>query len=168
MTGIPSCPCEARWELPADPSVTAKCRAMVREALTEWNLHDLVDDVVVVVTELLGNAIIHGAPPIHLALRAGPGMLTGAVTDGGEGWPRVRAAGTELEHGRGLRIVTALTDLWGVQHVPAGGGKTIWFTCVLRPAEPFEPCAPSGPSVPSERSAPSAPSELSGNARPPP
>ncbi|WP_405140494.1 ATP-binding protein [Sphaerisporangium sp. NBC_01403] len=139
MTSVPSCPCEARWELPADPSVTAKCRAMVREALTEWNLNDLADDVVVVVTELLGNALIHGAPPIHLALRAGPGTLTGAVTDGGDGWPRVRAAGTDLEHGRGLRIVTALTDVWGVESVPAGAGKTIWFTCGSRRPESAGP-----------------------------
>jgi anti-sigma regulatory factor (Ser/Thr protein kinase) len=139
MTSIPSCPREARWELPADPSVTAKCRALVREALTEWNLNDLTDDVVVVVTELLGNALIHGGPPIHLALSAGQSTLTGAVTDGGAGWPRLRVAGMDLEHGRGLRIVTALTDRWGVEPVPGGAGKTIWFTCSRRPAVPSRP-----------------------------
>lgn len=147
MTGIPSCPCEARWELPADPSVTAKCRALVREALTEWSLHDLIDDVVIVVSELLGNALIHGDPPIHLALRADQGTLTGSVSDGGAGWPRLRTAGPELENGRGLRIVTALTDRWGVEPVEGGGGKTIWFTRdhpLARTAERRRPGRPPG------------------------
>ena len=127
MIWSPPCPREAQWELPADLSVTAKCRAMVRETLAEWDLHDLVDDVVAVVTELLGNAIIHGGPPIRLVLRAGRHTLTGSVTDLGDGWPRLRTTGTDLENGRGLMIVAALTDRWGVEPVPAGG-KTIWFT----------------------------------------
>ncbi|MFC4584497.1 ATP-binding protein [Sphaerisporangium corydalis] len=129
MTSVPTCPCEARWELPADPSVTAKCRALVREALTEWDMHHLIDDVMVVVTELLGNAILHGGPPIHVVLRADQGLLTGSVADGGAGWPRMRATGAETEHGRGLRIVTALTLGWGVEPAPGGAGKSIWFTC---------------------------------------
>lgn len=132
MTGIPSCPCEARWELPADPSVTAKCRAMVRDTLAEWKLYDLIDDVLIVVTELLANALIHGGPPIHLILSLGEGALIGSVTDRGEGWPRLRRAEDELEHGRGLRIVAALTDRWGVEPVVAGAGKTIWFACRMR------------------------------------
>jgi anti-sigma regulatory factor (Ser/Thr protein kinase) len=132
MTRIPPCPRQAHWELPADPSVAAKCRALVRETLAEWGLHDLIDDVVVVVTELLGNAIIHGGPPIHLVLHAGQGTLAGSVTDRGDGWPRLCAAGTELEHGRGLCIVAALTDRWGVEPVLGGSGKTIWFTCASR------------------------------------
>jgi anti-sigma regulatory factor (Ser/Thr protein kinase) len=139
MTSIPSSPREARWELPADPSVMAKCRAMVREALAEWRLPDLIDDVVVVVTELLGNAIIHGGPPIRVVLTAGEGTVTGSVTDGGAGWPRFCTAGTELEHGRGLRIVAALTERWGVEPVPSGAGKTIWFTCARHPSEAARP-----------------------------
>ncbi|RCG32464.1 ATP-binding protein [Sphaerisporangium album] len=127
MTDIPTCPREARWELPADPSVTAKCRALVRETLDEWDLRDLTDDMVVVVTELLGNALIHGAPPIHLTLRLDSGTLAGSVADHGPGRPRLLAAGTDLEHGRGLRIVAALTDGWGVEPLPGGVGKAIWF-----------------------------------------
>ncbi|WP_248960387.1 ATP-binding protein [Sphaerisporangium perillae] len=134
MISIPSRPREARWELPADPGVTARCRAVVRETLTEWDLRDLIDDAVIVVTELLANALIHGGPPVHLALAAVRDSLTGSVTDQGPGWPRLRTAGTEHEHGRGLRIVAALTDRWGVEPVPAGAGKAIWFTLTRRPA----------------------------------
>ncbi|WP_214413067.1 ATP-binding protein [Sphaerisporangium fuscum] len=131
MTSIPSCPREARWELPPDPGVTAKCRAVVRETLAEWRLQGLTDDMVVVVTELLANALIHGGPPIRVALVAADRTLTGSVSDGGPGWPCLRTAGTDLEHGRGLRIVTALTDCWGVEPCPGGRGKTIWFTRAL-------------------------------------
>jgi anti-sigma regulatory factor (Ser/Thr protein kinase) len=135
MISIPSRPREARWELPPDPSVTAACRALVRERLAEWRLQDLTDDVLVVVTELLGNALLHGGPPIRLELSAGEGTLSGWVTDHGPGWPRVRMVGAELEHGRGLRIVTALTRAWGVEPVVDGPGKTIWFVCAREPGQ---------------------------------
>ncbi|MBB4705459.1 anti-sigma regulatory factor (Ser/Thr protein kinase) [Sphaerisporangium siamense] len=127
MTRIPTRPREARWELPADPRATAACRALVRVTLAEWGLRDLTDDVTVVVTELLANALIHGEPPIHLTLRRAHGALVGAVTDLGPGRPRLLAAAADLEHGRGLRIVDALTDSWGVDPLPGGAGKTIWF-----------------------------------------
>jgi anti-sigma regulatory factor (Ser/Thr protein kinase) len=137
---------EVRWELPADPSVTAKCRALVRETLTGWQTPVLIDDVVLVVSELLGNAVIHGGPPILLTLRAEHGVLSGAVTDRGPGWPTIRAACTDREHGRGLRIVAALTDGWGVEPVPTGVGKTIWFTLAHRPAQgDHQPLPVGGP-----------------------
>ncbi|GGK83727.1 hypothetical protein Sme01_17820 [Sphaerisporangium melleum] len=127
MISIPSCPREVRWELRAEPGVTAECRAVVREILAEWDLHDLIDDVVVVVTELLANALVHGGPPVRVALGMAPGTVTGSVTDHGDGWPQPRPADTDAEHGRGLGIVAALTDSWGVAPLP-GGGKSIWFT----------------------------------------
>ncbi|MET8139004.1 ATP-binding protein [Sphaerisporangium sp. NPDC005288] len=135
MIGIPSCPREIRWELRAEPGVTAECRAVVRERLAEWDLHDLIDDVAIVVTELVANALVHGAAPVRLALGTAPDTVTGSVADGGAGWPRLRQAGAESEHGRGLRIVAALTDAWGVVPLPAGPGKTIWFTRTRVPAE---------------------------------
>ncbi|MFC6084405.1 ATP-binding protein [Sphaerisporangium aureirubrum] len=138
---------EVRWELPADPGVSAKCRALVRETLTGWQMPGLVDDVVLVVSELLGNALIHGGPPILLTLRAARGVLSGAVTDRGPGWPRIREAGADREHGRGLRIVAALTDGWGVDPVPTGIGKTIWFTLAHRPAGEDQPSRPVRPVV---------------------
>lgn len=128
MTSTPPRQREVRWEVPADPSVTAKCRTLVRETLTGWQMPGLVDDVVLVMSELLGNALIHGGPPILLTLSAAGGVLYGAVTDRGPGWPRIREAGTDREHGRGLRIVAALTDRWGVDPVATGTGKTIWFS----------------------------------------
>ncbi|MDH2425230.1 ATP-binding protein [Sphaerisporangium sp. TRM90804] len=142
---MPSRRREARWELPADPSVTAACRAVVRDTLAEWGLRELTDDMLLVVTELLANALLHGGPPIHLVLGVDGDTLTGSVTDRGPGWPRLRAAGTELEHGRGLRIVEALTDRWGVAPVPPGEGKRIWFAYALN-REPAQCPAPvSGP-----------------------
>ncbi|MFC4529663.1 ATP-binding protein [Sphaerisporangium dianthi] len=133
MISIPSCTREVRWELRAEPGVTAECRAVLRVTLAAWDLHDLIDDVLVVVTELLANALVHGGPPVHIAIGTAPDTVTGSVTDRGAGWPRLCPAGNESEHGRGLRIVAALTDAWGVEPVEDGIGKTIWFTRARRP-----------------------------------
>jgi anti-sigma regulatory factor (Ser/Thr protein kinase) len=56
------------WDLPHDLSMVGRTRAMVSQVLTAWALHDFVDDVVLVVGELLANAIVHGEPPVRLSL----------------------------------------------------------------------------------------------------
>ncbi|WP_424537198.1 ATP-binding protein [Sphaerisporangium viridialbum] len=111
-----------------------KARRVVQEVLIQWGAYDLVDDVTLVVTELLTNAVLHARPPITLTLRFTGNVLTGAVTDHGDIWPYGDGRGCleDDEHGRGLQIVAALTDRWGVDPGP-GPGKTAWFGCLARP-----------------------------------
>ncbi|MEU8270576.1 ATP-binding protein [Sphaerisporangium sp. NPDC049002] len=118
-------------ELPGDRAIVAKARDMVRRTLTGWGLTDLMDDVVLMVSELVSNAIAHGAPPVRLSLRAGDGALRGEVTDNGAGLPRRLDLGTNSDHGRGLMIVEALADQWGVGPGPDRMGKNVWFLRLL-------------------------------------
>lgn len=127
-------PRQARWELPADASIMGKCRALVRDTLAGWGLRGLTDDVLLVVGELLANAIRYGQAPIELALSAYPGMLVGTVADHGGELPYVCVTGPEDEHGRGLAIVDRIVHRWGVRPLPDGRGKCVWFVC-LPPAE---------------------------------
>ncbi|MFC7387078.1 ATP-binding protein [Sphaerisporangium rhizosphaerae] len=114
------------WDVPHDPAVLSKVRGMVHEALTTWNLTGIAEDVVLAVGELLGNAVTHGAPPIRLSLWVGTGEFCVRVTDHGPGRPRRLDLAADAVHGRGLAIVAALADDYGVTPTPDGTGKTAW------------------------------------------
>lgn len=108
-------------------------REFARTALTAWDLGHLTDDVLLCVSELATNALLHGVPPsrgYRLCLSLGEdGLLRVEVHDSGGGEPRVPSSapydgGAGDESGRGLLLVSALADAWGVgERVP---GKVVW------------------------------------------
>jgi Anti-sigma regulatory factor (Ser/Thr protein kinase) len=116
---------EVAWDLPADAEFLAKARRMVGELLDGWALSGLIENVTLVVTELYANSLVHGEPPITLILRADRRTLRGEITDRGR--LRLPATPADLydEHGRGLAIVAALVDRWGID--PGRPGTTVWF-----------------------------------------
>jgi anti-sigma regulatory factor (Ser/Thr protein kinase) len=124
------------WDLPHDLAAVSKARHMASEILTAWGLGDLADDVVMVIGELLGNSISHGAPPIRLSLWATTGELSVRVTDHGPGTPRQLDLGLRADHGRGLPIVAALAGDFGVTPLADGPGKTMWARWRTLPARP--------------------------------
>lgn len=66
-------------------------------------------------------------PPLHLHLRGqDDGSVRVEVSDGLPEGPRLRDPGPQAESGRGLRLLEALAEGWGV--VPHGDGKGVWFT----------------------------------------
>jgi two-component sensor histidine kinase len=94
---------------------------------------DMLADVIAVVAELVGNAIRHAEPLPGDVVRVSWRLRTTSrgqevrirVTDGGSGKaPRVRQASLEAVDGRGLAIVGALADRWGVER--DGLGQSVW------------------------------------------
>lgn len=87
----------------------------------------LVDDTLLLTSELVTNAIRHGEGDITVRLWPGPDVVRLEVSDTNPRLPAPRQAGTEAEAGRGLALVDALSSRWGAspQHSPAG--KTVWF-----------------------------------------
>lgn len=115
--------------LPADNSSVPVARGYVSARWSELD-DDVLGDVALIVTELVTNAVRHGAPDICLRLRAAPFAIDVAVLDHGPGWPRRRPA-AEVEgtgSGRGLTIVDRLAAAWGVEPVEDenGPGKLVW------------------------------------------
>ncbi|MDV9170819.1 ATP-binding protein [Streptomyces sp. W16] len=105
-------------------------RRIVRSFLLEWGMPELSDSVELAVTELVANVVRH-VPDRRCGLRlqrqtAG---IRVEVTDGRPELPTLNPElDTESENGRGLVILDAVTDKWGVS--PASrGGKTVWFEC---------------------------------------
>jgi anti-sigma regulatory factor (Ser/Thr protein kinase) len=115
----------------------AVARDLTRITLTDWDVSERGDDVLLCVSELATNALLHGVPPhrcfrLDLALLA-DGVLRVEVHDSGPGEIRVPDAAPESEHGRGLLLVAALADDWGVRE--RDPGKIVWCECALEASE---------------------------------
>jgi two-component sensor histidine kinase len=105
------------------------CAAGVRRALQQ--LCDggavsppMADDLALVATELISNAVHAGSSMIEVLLTIRGSELELAVADDAPGTPAVRSAELLSTNGRGLRIVEAVAREWG--HRPAHAGKTVW------------------------------------------
>ena len=85
------------------------------------------EDVLLVVSELTTNAIIHGRPPVELRLRYDGQRVVVEVHDAAAFLPRKQRPTADDEHGRGLLLVSRVTGRWGTR--PTDRGKAVW--CVL-------------------------------------
>ena len=104
-------------------------REFVRTALDGWGVGGRADEVLLCVSELATNAVRHGVPPGRgFRLSVWPlagGALRVEVHDSGDGWPGVRMPADSDEGGRGLLLVEALADKWGVAGRVAGKGRVV-------------------------------------------
>ncbi|WTP28103.1 ATP-binding protein [Streptomyces sp. NBC_00203] len=105
-------------------------RRIVRSLLDEWELAPLTDAVELGVTELVANVVRH-VPDRRcelLVLRLEAGVRV-EVSDGCAQQPFVRGGLTEdAENGRGLVLLEAMADKWGVES-RGRSGKVVWFEC---------------------------------------
>jgi anti-sigma regulatory factor (Ser/Thr protein kinase) len=120
-----------------DGHAVGEARRFTRSTLRNWQCGALVDDLAVIVSELLSNAMRHGlcvqrerrapAGPVRLGLlRRGRTVLC-AVCDHSNRVPVLREPDFLAESGRGLHIVASLSDAWGWT-APSAAGKAVWAT----------------------------------------
>ncbi len=114
------------FDLPSEASSAARARSFVREFVHEFELgRTAADDGELLVSELVTNAIRHGAPTIRLSLGTENGDLTVRVHDSGARLPVIRSTSIDRPGGRGLQMVERLASAWGVDR--EAQGKTVWF-----------------------------------------
>ncbi|WP_043680366.1 ATP-binding protein [Streptomyces xylophagus] len=114
-----------------DRRSVALARDFTRETLRSWSITTRTDDVLLCVSELTTNAILHGVPPgrgfaLHLSLHP-DGVLRIEVHDSGSGelhLVRTPYRSLHAEDGRGLMLVAVLADKWGVGERELG--KVVW------------------------------------------
>ncbi|NBM18498.1 ATP-binding protein [Streptomyces sp. GC420] len=131
-------PTSSSMAVPHGPAGVGRARHRMREELHDSGVSDaVIDDAVLILSELLSNSCRHGRPlgdreagdgDIRAAWRVDTaGRLTVEVTDGGgptrpvPATPSVTARG-----GRGLNIISALAKDWGVRDNLASGEVTVW------------------------------------------
>ncbi|MFJ8659209.1 ATP-binding protein [Streptomyces sp. NPDC093795] len=103
-------------------------RRILRMLLTRWELDRLTDSSTLALTELVANVVRHvpGRRCSVLILREPYGLRI-EVADGVPGTVIAKLADPLAESGRGLALVEAVTDRWGVTETAEG--KTVWFEC---------------------------------------
>ncbi|HET8583211.1 MAG TPA: ATP-binding protein [Jatrophihabitans sp.] len=112
-----------------DAASAALVRRSISDDLTARGIDpDSVDDVVLVASELVGNAVLHGAAiagdGLDVDWDVEPDAVVVRVRDGSTTPPRRRPLNAAAGGGRGLAIVGALARDWGVQ--PTAHGKQVW------------------------------------------
>ncbi|MCU1246611.1 MAG: hypothetical protein JWN02_2521 [Acidobacteria bacterium] len=135
---------QSKLHLSCEPSATKYGLIHARDVLPRWGLpRDVIDDALLIVDELITNAVRHagtaaaipfapdqGQPTARqcaLALQLEIGSLVIAVYDQHNGRPALRPVPADAEHGRGLQLVAGLSDgQWGCALLARQTGKLVW------------------------------------------
>ncbi|MER7498935.1 ATP-binding protein [Nonomuraea pusilla] len=127
----------ASWSLPADPRSPGTARRLAGGRLARWGFGD-VETAVLLVSELVTNAVRYAPGPITLTVWLIDGLLRCEVTDTSPRPPTLRTPVLYDEGCRGLPLLDALACCWGVARTGddcgddcgeglEGGGKAVWF-----------------------------------------
>ena len=122
-----------------EPAAAAAARRFVRQTLQSWDIavrawdpDRVVDDAVLLTSELVTNAVVHAGTALDVTCRLVSGELEVAVRDRhpARTLPDIpKAASTSAERGRGLLLPSALATSWGVTY--ARTAKAVWFRMSL-------------------------------------
>ncbi|WP_217553741.1 SpoIIE family protein phosphatase [Streptomyces sp. GbtcB6] len=115
----------ATWHLPARADTPARARSLTAPLLRRWHIGEKArDSTLLVLSELVTNAVRFGTGPVTVRLVRAGGRLTCEVGDTGNGRPRLHRGGLLDDTGRGLHVVHKLTTRWGVRWTDTG--KAVW------------------------------------------
>ena len=121
--------------LPHELLSAGEARRFAARVVVDWRFDSVLDDVLLVVSELAANALTHADSALELRLSHSSNVLRIEVTDGGAGTPEPQPESFTEEHGRGLHLVDHLTTAWGMRETTSGTGKMVWAE-LSRPGPP--------------------------------
>lgn len=125
-------------DIPHDPASAGVVRhRLAADLVGQGVVLDSVDEVVLVASELVGNAIRHtpaNGNELRVTWRLEDDDVIVSVTDSGAGWPAMRNAADRELSGRGLAIVNTLSREWGVDAPDVRAGKQVWARVPVRRA----------------------------------
>jgi anti-sigma regulatory factor (Ser/Thr protein kinase) len=123
------------------PTAVGCARLHARALASEWGLADISQDIELVVSELVTNAVAAssspdgrptyngarvGLPVVHLRLSSDQVRVVVEVWDMSTSVPTANHPGVNDESGRGLMLVEALCERWSWDVMPDGTGKVVW------------------------------------------
>ncbi|WP_078957957.1 SpoIIE family protein phosphatase [Streptomyces glaucescens] len=120
------------WTVWRVPEAVRHARRFTNRTLRAWGIARHADAVLLIVSELVTNALVHTDGPVRLDLTLVGGRMRVAVADNSPRTPvKPTSIGWEATGGRGLLLVEAMSASWGT--VPVSGGKQVWSEIVLEP-----------------------------------
>ena len=124
------------YEVRFAPALTApaSARAFVRRHLTHHGLPYLIDDICLVVSELVTNAVVHALTPVRVEIEEMLFCVKLTVSDESADLPVLlpERVADKAEGGRGLGVIDAVCSDWGTDP-GQGGGKSVWAQFGVRP-----------------------------------
>lgn len=109
-----------------DRRAPAHARRFLAEQICRTHLSEVSDVALLLVSEAVTNAVLHGSPPIVVAVDCDESCrLQVRVRDGSPLSPTVASSHPVAEGGRGLQLIDELSAWWGVD--PEPDGKAVWF-----------------------------------------
>ena len=117
----------------AEAAAVPAARHLVRAYLREQHLDDLVADAELLVSELVGNVVLHVGGSVEVLAVAGDDEVVVEVADESTVVPQLRVFSRTSSTGRGMRLVHSLAVEHGVR--PSGGGKTVWVRVTAATAD---------------------------------
>jgi PAS domain-containing protein/anti-sigma regulatory factor (Ser/Thr protein kinase) len=133
--GMRTRPIRAGWMVWRLPDAVMHARRFTARTLRRWKIEDAADAVLLVVSELVTNALVHTQGPVQVDLMLRGDRLRVSVSDAS---PRAPAKPVivdwESTGGRGLMLVEAMSESFGT--VPVAGGKQVWSEIAVPGREP--------------------------------
>jgi anti-sigma regulatory factor (Ser/Thr protein kinase) len=123
-----------QMSLPCSVTAPLMARAAVREACAQWELPKISDDAVLVVSELVENAVRHACSESTLRIELRPRGLSLAVRDDDPTPPVLAPAEQGVPGHRGVQLVDRISVAWGCT-ASSDGGKIVWAVLGLRGGE---------------------------------
>ncbi len=120
-------------ELPTAPDAVPDARALLRRVVggpEGGAVAHRLEDGELALSELVTNAVLHGREPLSVRLVVGPDLVRAEVADANPVSPSFSMLDQTAVTGRGLLLISAVSDGWGVEPSPAG--KVVWFELLAR------------------------------------
>jgi anti-sigma regulatory factor (Ser/Thr protein kinase) len=118
-------PVSARIALPRSPASVGTARRFIEARTAAWSFPEPAGSQLVLIgSELVTNAVLHARTELTLTLELRDGRARISVKDRSKAPPTLRHYQADALTGRGLGVVTALSDSWGVS--TAADGKVVW------------------------------------------
>jgi DNA-binding NarL/FixJ family response regulator len=124
LEDLAEAPVEATVSLDRSASSPGAARRFAHATVDQWGRHDLLDAALLVVSELVTNAVTHAGSECRVRLQLSSSVLRIEVADIGSGSPEPQPPTMTEEHGRGLLLVSAMSSAWGID--PLDDGKVVW------------------------------------------
>jgi anti-sigma regulatory factor (Ser/Thr protein kinase) len=115
----------ARCELPATTAAPRMGREFLSEASCRTHPSSRMDDLALLASEAITNAVVHGLPPLTLTVECQESHVEVRVSDASSRLPEGRDPDDVTEGGRGIMLVDLLSDAWGTD--VDGDTKEVWF-----------------------------------------
>ncbi|OIJ98380.1 SpoIIE family protein phosphatase [Streptomyces colonosanans] len=126
-------PLRESWTVWRVPEAVRHARRFTRRTLRAWGVREEPDTALLVVSELVTNALVHTDGRVRLDLTLLNHRLRIAVADSSPRTPvKPPSIGWEATGGRGILLVEAMSASWGA--LPVSGGKQVWADVILDPA----------------------------------